>query len=139
MTKYQFHELSQTNSKQYHQLQWQQYKQTINRQKSYAEKNVCVQAKRVEVIKQILTMLLDKNKNVGYYTREDIDTAILLARGLVDPRSRNKWWNYLWKAGYFTQSQLGIYHLELEKVVALELKCPIQIDKNQRRLASFDK
>ena len=137
MTKYEFHELSQIDPKKYRQLQWQEYKQNLNRHKNVAEKIVCVQLKRRETIKQILTRLLDRVRINGCYSRSEINDAISDAKGLVDERSWNKWWNYMWKAGLFTQTSPGTYRLELDKLVALELKCPIHLDKYQSKLRDF--
>jgi hypothetical protein len=90
---------------------------------------------KTEIIKQILQNLLDIKK-VGYYTRADIEKAIMLSRG-VDKRTIQNWFDVLWKLEYFLQPQPGVFNLNLEKVVALEVKIPPQIDMKQKRLGEF--
>jgi len=90
---------------------------------------------KTEVIKQILQNLLE-TKKFGYYTRVDIEKAIMQSRG-VDKRTIQNWFDALWKLEYFLQPQPGIFNLNLEKVVGLEVKVSPQIDLKQKRLGEF--
>jgi hypothetical protein len=87
-----------------------------------------------EMVKQILQKLLDSNKSIGYYHKEEIEKAIMESRGVLDQRAINNWFAYLWKLDYFTQPKQGIYNLNLAKIQELELPLPFQIDPKQRRL-----
>lgn len=86
------------------------------------------------MVKEILRKLLDSNKTVGYYGKEDIEKAIMESRGVLDQRAINNWFSYLWKLDYFTQPKHGVYQLNLSKIQELELPLPFQIDPKQRRL-----
>lgn len=91
-----------------------------------------------KVIKEIIESLIKGNKPIGFYTREDIDKAIMERRG-GDKRTRDNWFNLLWKLDYLLQPELGIYHINLSKISKLELevKVPHQIDTRQKRLGAF--
>lgn len=100
------------------------------------EKNVCVcnQMNRTEKIKQIIQQLL--NQKLGYYSKRDIEKAILEVCG-IDPRTQVNWFNYIWKLEYITQPEPGIYHLNVTKCVELEVSIPPQIDTKQMKLGVF--
>jgi hypothetical protein len=89
-----------------------------------------------EQIKEIIQTLLESNKEIGYYSRGDIEKAITICRGL-DPRTVKNWFIFLWKLEYFTQPEAGVYRLNLEKVTALEVPLPFQIDPKQKRLGDL--
>ena len=93
---------------------------------------VCAVNKR-EQVKEILQTLLEGNKKLGCYSRGDIEKAITICRGL-DPRTVKNWFSFLWKLEYFSQPEVGVYRLNLEKVAALEVPLPFQIDPKQKRL-----
>ena len=92
---------------------------------------------KTEVIKEILQNLLE-TKKVGYYTKQDIEKAIMQSRG-VDKRTIQNWFNMLWKLEYFVQPEPGIFNLNLEKIVDLEVKVSPQPDMKQKRLGDFKK
>ena len=94
---------------------------------------VCESMTKQEQIREIIVQLLAQNRDIGYYSKPDIERAIMTCRG-CDLRTINNWFNYLWKLEYFIQPQLGIYHLNLNMIQTLELKPPIQIDPKQRKL-----
>lgn len=96
---------------------------------------VCAVNKR-EQIKEIIQTLLESNTKIGYYSRSDIEKAITISRGL-DPRTVKNWFSFLWKLEYFTQPEVGVYRLNLEKVAALEVPLPFQIDPKQKRLGDL--
>ena len=93
--------------------------------------SVCAVIKR----EQIQT-LLESNTKIGYYSRSDIEKAITISRGL-DPRTVKNWFSFLWKLEYFTQPEVGVYRLNLEKVASLEVPLPFQIDPKQKRLGDL--
>ena len=97
--------------------------------------SVCAVNKR-EQIKEIIQTLLESNTKIGYYNRGDIEKAITISRGL-DPRTVKNWFSFLWKLEYFTQPEVGVYRLNLEKVAALEVPLPFQIDPKQKRLGDL--
>ena len=96
---------------------------------------VCAVNKR-EQIKEIIQTLLESNTKIGYYSRSDIEKAITISRGL-DPRTVKNWFSFLWKLEYFMQPEVGVYRLNLEKVAALEVQLPFQIDPKQKRLGDL--
>lgn len=91
-----------------------------------------INLKRKEQVKEILAQLL-KKKSIGYYTRNDIDRAIIEVRG-VDKRTLDNWFSVLFRLGYIEQKEPNVFHLVLEKVTELELSPPIQFDSKQQRL-----
>lgn len=82
-------------------------------------------------IREILETLL-KTK-IGYYDQADIEKAIMTCRG-CDKRTRQNWYNYMWKLEYLIQPRPGVFHLNLTKLAELELPVPRQIDPLQKRL-----
>jgi hypothetical protein len=88
---------------------------------------------KTKEIKEIISQLL-KQKSVGYYSRQDIEKAIILSRNIIDKRAVNNWFNLLWKSELLLQPELGVYNLNVRKVAGLELDVPPQIDSKQRRL-----
>ena len=90
---------------------------------------------RKEQTKEIIQKLLD-TKKLGYFTKSDIEKAIMFCRGL-DPRTIQNWFNFLWKFEYILQPEPNIYHLNIVKIGELEVKIPPQIDTKQTRLGVF--
>jgi len=92
-----------------------------------------------EIIKEILENLINQNNRIGYYTKEQIEKAIIQCRG-ADPRTIQSWFNALWKLQYLIQPQPNVFNINIDKIVDLELehKIPIQIDKKQTKLSSFN-
>lgn len=88
-----------------------------------------------EQAKQIFQTLLDSGK-LGKFTRMDIDKAIMKALFVRDARSLNNWFNLLWRLEYFTQPAPGVYDLNFEALVLLEVPLPLQVDPKQRRLTN---
>jgi len=91
-----------------------------------------------EQAKQIICQLLNMKK-VGYFSKDDIEKAIMFCRDIADPRAIQNWFNYLWKFQYFLQPEPNIYHLNIAKISELEVKVPLQIDTKQKRLGEFNK
>jgi len=91
-----------------------------------------------ETLKRILENLLNQKPQKGYYTREDIEKAIIQERG-VDKRTIKAWSNALFRFDYIIQPNYGIFNINFSKVTELELdvKMPKQIDKNQKHLTGF--
>jgi hypothetical protein len=151
MTKYDFHQLQKTNSKEYGKLRWQLYKQKLGKRyikkpkglqpyQICAEKSLCecVPMTKPQQIKEVLQTLIEQNKEVGYYHKKDIEKAIMACRG-GDERTLKNWFRLLWTLEYFLQPQPGIYHLNLSMITKLELKTTIQITPQQKRLVELGK
>jgi len=87
-----------------------------------------------EQIKKIVQKLLNQNKLSGF-SRADIDKATLQALLVLDQRSFDRWFNFLWKLEYLTQPEPEKYSLNVERIVELEVKLPEAINPAQRRLS----
>jgi hypothetical protein len=89
--------------------------------------------KKHERIKEIVEYLITSGK-FNHYTRKDIEKAIVVCRQALDERTVINWFNLLWKLEYILQPQCGLYALNVGKIQNLEVKLPMEVDPNQRRL-----
>jgi len=94
--------------------------------------------KKEETIKAILEKLINQRNQIGYYSKDDIEKAIIQVRG-ADYRTLKTWFTVLWRLEYLLQPQPNIFHLNLAKISELELsgKLPRQIDTKQRKLGAY--
>lgn len=83
-------------------------------------------------MREILEKMLDMK--LPCYTRSDIEKAIMSTRMVVDQRTLNNWFQFLWKLEYLTQPEPSVYTLNWTKVAELELPVPLEFDPKQRRL-----
>ena len=86
-----------------------------------------------EQITKIIQELLTKNKLAGF-TETEIKGAISTAKMVADPRTLNNWFKLLWRLGYYTQTSFNCFDLNSLMIGKLEVKLPVEIDVNQRRL-----
>ena len=93
---------------------------------------------RQKCIREILENLINTNRQLGYYTKDDIEKSIIRCRGF-DQRTIDNWFKVLWRLEYLLQPEPGIFHLNLSKVAELELpvKPSAQVDSRQARLRRF--
>jgi len=106
---------------------------------AHIKRNGSGKMKREETIRAILEKLISGNRQIGNrYSRDDIDKAIITVRG-VDQRTRDNWFNVLWKLDYLLQPEKGWYSLNLSHLSELELKVapPRPFLKNQTKLRRF--
>ena len=87
----------------------------------------------MEQTKEILRQLLQQKK-LGYFSRRDIDTVVKEVRGVLDQRSLNNWFNYLFDLKFILPLKPNIYNINVQKIAELEISIPPQIDPKQRRL-----
>lgn len=99
---------------------------------------VCVNLVKKQVIKEILQNLINQNNRIGYYTKEQIEKAIMQCRG-ADPRTIQTWFKALFRLEYLIQPQPNVYNINIDKIVDLEIdnKIPIQVDRKQKSLKLF--
>ena len=84
-------------------------------------------------VKEILENLINSKKELGSYSKREIENAILECRG-SDPRTISNWFNVLWRLDYISQVRVGAFYLNFDKIAALEIKLPSEVDSAQRRL-----
>lgn len=90
--------------------------------------------KKREQLRKIVQQLLDLGR--FRYTRQDLDDAVLRGLMVTDQRTFDRWFNLLWKLEFLLQPERGVYVLNVERVVQLEVNLPCEVDPAQRRLNS---
>lgn len=85
-------------------------------------------SKKQDDIKAIIQYLLD-TKNVGCFTRNEVEKAIIKVKMIVDKRAVENWFNLLWKLEYLIQPSPKVFALNFAEIAELDVELPLPINQ----------